>query len=201
MRKFPLLGLLLVFFFAATYRVQAQQLDAAFGLSTLTSTGNGFQLNNNTLSPQSIGGGAFPAFSADYLWKNHLGIQGEVAWRGKMGIYGGYEGFRPILYDFNAMYAPYLGKKVELELLGGFGSQSTRFYNGQYNCDFYSCTDYVSSNHLMGHVGGGVRLYVWNRFFVRPEAHAYFVHNNFEFNSSHSERYGISIGYSFGTSD
>jgi len=53
----------------------------------------------------------------------------------------------------------------------------------------------------MGHLGAGVRLYVWNRVFVRPEAHFYFTHNNFEFNSSHSERYGVSIGYSFGTSD
>jgi hypothetical protein len=201
MRKIPLLGLVLAFFFAAASTMQAQQLDAAFGVFTLKAPGNGFQLNNNTLSPQSIGGGAYPAFSADYLWKNHLGIQAEVAWRAKMGIYGGYEGFRPILYDVNAMYAPYLGKHVELELLGGIGSQSTRFYNGQYNCDFYTCTDYVSSNHLLGHVGGGVRLYVFNRFFVRPEAHAYFTHNNFEFNSTHTERYGISIGYSFGTSD
>jgi hypothetical protein len=201
MRKIPLLGLLFVFFFAAAASMQAQQLDAAFGVFTLTAPSNNSIVTNGTLSPQSIGGGAFPAFSADYLWKNHLGVQAEVAWRAKMGIYGGYEGFRPILYDVNAMYAPYLGKKVELELLGGIGSQSTRFYNGQYTCSAFSCTDYTSSNHLMGHVGGGVRLYVFNRFFVRPEAHAYFTHNNFEFNSSHEQRYGISIGYSFGTSD
>jgi len=201
MRKIPLLGLFL-FFVAATYTMQAQQLDAAFGFNTLTAPSNQ-AITSTNFYPQSIGGGFFPSVSADYLWKNHLGIQGEVAWRGKDNIYGGLnEPFRPILYDFNGMYAPYLGKKIEIELLGGIGSQSTRFYSGNYTCGVFSgCSDYTSSNHLMGHVGGGVRLYVWNRVFIRPEAHAYFTHNNFEFNSAHSQRYGVSIGYSFGTSD
>ena len=187
-------------FFALPFAMQAQQLDGAFGVSTLVAPSN-TTLTTSNFTPQSIGGGAFPAISADYLWKNHLGIQGEVAWRGTQNVYGGYQPFRPILYDFNAMYAPYLGKHVELEFLGGIGSQSTRFYNSYYQCNFYGCSDYSSSSHFMGHVGGGIRLYVWNRFFVRPEAHAYFVHNNWEFNSSQSQRYGISIGYSFGSAD
>jgi hypothetical protein len=198
MRRSSLL-LVVLGLFALVSAGGAQQLDAAFGVTTVTAPSNQ-ALTSSNFFPQSIGGGAFPAFSADYLWKNNLGIQGEVAWRGKMNVYGGYQPFRPILYDFNAMYAPYLGKKVELELLAGIGSQSTRFYTPYYNCSFYGCSDYSSSNHFMGHVGGGIRFYVWNRLFVRPEAHAYFVHNNFEFNSSHEQRYGVSIGYSFGTS-
>lgn len=198
MRRSSLL-LVVLGLFALVSVAGAQQLDAAFGLTTVTAPSNQ-ALTTSSFFPQSIGGGAFPAFSADYLWKNNFGIQGEVAWRGKMNVYGGYQPFRPILYDFNAMYAPYLGKKVELELLGGIGAQSTRFYNAYYQCSFYGCSDYSSSNHLMAHVGGGIRFYVWNRLFVRPEAHAYFVHNNFEFNSSHEQRYGVSIGYSFGTS-
>lgn len=198
MRRSSLL-LVVLGLFALVNVASAQQLDAAFGVTTLSAPSNA-ALTPANFTPQSIGGGAFPAFSADYLWKNNFGIQGEVAWRGKMNVYGGYQPFRPILYDFNAMYAPYLGKKVELELLGGAGAQSTRFYSAYYQCSFYGCTDYTSSNHLMLHVGGGIRFYVWNRLFVRPEAHAYFVHNNFEFNSSHEQRYGVSIGYSFGTS-
>ena len=200
MRKIPLLVLLLGFFAFAS-SLQAQQLDAAFGFNTLTAPSNQ-AITSSNFYPQSIGGGFFPSVSADYLWKNHVGVQGEVSWRGKQNLYGGYEPFRPILYDFNAMYAPYLGKKVEVEALAGFGAQSTRFYSGQYTCSYFAgCSDYTSSNHLMGHLGAGVRLYVWNRVFVRPEAHFYFTHNNFEFNSSHSERYGVSIGYSFGPSD
>lgn len=199
MRKLPLFAFVLVFF-AAAHSLHAQQLDGAFGLFTVKAPSNA-TLTSSSFTPQSVGGGAFPAVSADYLFKNHFGIQGEAAWRASQNVYGGYQPFRPIFYDFNAMYAPYLGKKVELELLGGIGGQSSRFYNAYYQCAFTGCSDYSSSNHFMGHVGGGIRFYVWNRFFVRPEAHAYFTHNNFEFNSSNSQRYGVSIGYSFGTSD
>lgn len=200
MRRIPLLGLLLLLLSIAP-ALHAQQLDAAFGVFSLTADSNRTLVTNGNFFPQSIGGGAFPAFSADYLFKNHFGIQGEVTWRASQNVYAGFQPFRPILYDFNAMYAPYLGKRVEVELLGGIGSQSTRFYNPYYNCNFTGCTNYDSSNHFLGHVGGGIRFYLWNHVFIRPEAHAYFVHNNFEFNSNHSERYGMSIGYSFGTSD
>lgn len=199
MRRIPLLVLLSSMLVLAS-AANAQQLDAAFGFNTLKAPSNQ-AITSSTFYPQSIGGGFFPSVSADYLWKNHLGVQGEVTWRGKDNVYAGYQPFRPILYDFNLMYAPYIGKKVELEGLAGFGGQSSRFYTPYYNCTFTGCTDYQSSNHLLGHLGAGVRLYVWNRFFVRPEAHFYFTHNNFEFNSSHAERYGVSIGYSFGTSD
>lgn len=200
MRRFSLLVVLSGLLSLASI-ANAQQLDAAFGFNTLKAPSNQ-AITSSTFYPQSIGGGFFPSFSADYLWKNHLGVQGEVSWRGKQNLYGGYEPFRPILYDFNFMYAPYLGKKVELEALAGGGAQSSRFYSGNYTCSYFAgCSDYTSSNHLMGHLGAGLRLYVYNRFFVRPEAHFYFTHNNFEFNSSHAERYGVSIGYSFGTSD
>ena len=199
MRKIPLV-VLLIGFFALIPAVHAQQLDAAFGVFTLKSKSSQ-AITTTNFFPQSMEGGAFPAFSADYLWKNHLGIQGEVAWRAKDNVYGGYQPFRPILYDFNAMYAPYIGKKVELEGLAGIGAQSTRFYNPYYTCTAFTCSDYSSSNHFLVHLGAGVRFYVFNRFFVRPEAHWYYTHNNFEFNSSNSARYGASIGYSFGTSD
>jgi hypothetical protein len=199
MRKASLLVLFLTFLIAA-HAVHAQQLDGAFGVFAVNALSNS-SIPSGDHAPQSIGGGAFPAFSADYLFKNHFGIQGEVAWRASQNVYGGVQPFRPILYDFNGMYAPYLGKKVEIELLGGIGSQSSRFYTPYFSCTGFGCTNYSSSNHLLGHVGGGVRFYVWNHVFVRPEAHAYFVHNNWEFNSSHEQRYGVSIGYSFGTSD
>jgi hypothetical protein len=199
MRRIPLL-VILVGVFALAQAAQAQQLDVAFGVGSIKSHSNlDFNISGDH-QPASVGGGAAPAFSVDYLFKKGFGVQGEVAWRAKQTLYGGYQPFRPILYDFNAMYAPKLGKRVQVELLGGLGAQSSRFY-GNYTCNYFSCTDYQSSSHLMGHVGGGVRFYIFNSVFVRPEAHAYFVHNNWEFNSGHEERYGVSIGYTFGTSD
>ncbi len=49
----------------------------------------------------------------------------------------------------------------------------------------------------MGHVGGGVRLFVTKSIFIRPEAHLYIVHNNVEFSGSRVTRFGASIGYAF----
>lgn len=49
----------------------------------------------------------------------------------------------------------------------------------------------------MGDVGGGIKVYAWRRFFVRPEARFYLINNNTEFSSGHALRYGLSIGYTF----
>ena len=59
----------------------------------------------------------------------------------------------------------------------------------------------MGSNHFfMGDVGGGIRIYAYRNFFVRPEIRLYLVHNNVEFSSSHPARYGVFIGYTFGGS-
>ena len=144
-------------FFLITTSAFGQQVDGAFSLSTLTSTsaanaGVNFQ-------PQSIGGGLFPGFSGDFLFWHNLGIGGEVNWRAKQNVYQGVQPFRPILYDFNAVWAPPLGRKkskASAELQAGFGGTSTRFYQPFFNCNFFSCTDFNSVNHLAGHVGEGV---------------------------------------------
>src|SRR5438270_1508071 len=54
------------------------------------------------------------------------------------------------------------------------------------NCNNLGCTNYVSSNHLLGHVGGALRLYMTKSVYLAPEAHFYFVHNNIEFTSAHA---------------
>ena len=142
-------------------------------------------------------GGLFPSISADVLFLHHhqIGVQGEVAWRASQNLYADTLPFRPILYDFNAIFAPRLGKRTQAEVMAGFGGEDLRFY-GQINCTFVGCTDYVSSNHLTGHIGAGIRLYVWHNVFVRPEAHFYGIHNNNEFPSSNANRFAVSIGYS-----
>lgn len=168
-----------------------QQIDAAFGMSTVMAP-------SSTANSQSVGGGAFPVFSGDVLIKRNLGVEGEVAWRATQNLYGGYQPFRPIFYAVNGIYAPNLGPHFQLELLGGIGAESSRFYSQTYTCDFYSCSNYVSSNHFMEDVGAAIKFYVHGNFFVRPEFREYFVNNNVEFNSGHATRAGVSIGYSFG---
>ena len=143
----------------------AQQIDVAFAGGSLTSPGSTF--SGGELLPAE-GGGAFVGFNGDVLFKpflkGNLGVQAEVNWKASQGSYGGQVPFRPIFYDFNAMYARRFTKYFGAEALAGIGGESVRFYSNSYNnCDFYGdCTNYVSSNHFMGDFGGGVRfLPIW----------------------------------------
>ncbi len=185
--------------FAAPAR--AQQIDVAFAGGSLTSPGNGF---NEGLPAE--GGGAFVGFNGDVLFKpllkGNVGVLAEVDWRASQGLYGGIVPYRPLFYDFNAMYARRFNKYFGAEVLAGIGGESIRFYSNSYsNCDIYgNCTNYVSSNHFMGDFGGGIRFYPYGNFFVRPEMRLYLINNNEEFSSSHPIRYGVSIGYAFGGS-
>ncbi|HEY6351613.1 MAG TPA: hypothetical protein VI636_19600 [Candidatus Angelobacter sp.] len=194
MRNLACIALLSMFFLAGK-TAHAQQLDAAFGLSAVKAP-SAFDASGNFF-PQSVGGGVFPTISADVLLAHHFGIGGEVFWRATRNLSQGFQPFRPIFYDFNAVFAPPLGKKAALEVEGGIGGESIRFYQPFVTCSFFSCTDFTSSNHLLGHIGGGVKLYTFHHIFIRPEAHFYFVRHNFEFSSDHATRLGVSIGYTF----
>lgn len=152
-------------------------------------------------SPQSLRGGFFPAFTADILFGKHFGFGGSVAWRGKTGVYQQQQYYRPIFYTLDAVYAPPIGSRVAPELKAGFGGLSSRFYQPYYTCGtFTGCSNYTSSNHLLGHVGAGLKLYAFGNFFVRPEADFYFIRNASEFSSGRASRYGVSIGYTLAPS-
>src|SRR5579883_2143935 len=194
----------LCFVFAIVSAAYGQEFDPAFGLSGLTATAASDA--GPQYSQQALSGGVFPNFSGDFVVssKSRLGFNANVAWRGGQNTYGPASAFgvtvpfRPILYTFNALYAPKLNDRVTLEMYGGLGGESIRFYQGSFNCTFTGCTNYTSSNHFLGDIGGGIRFYVTKRLFVRPEAQVYFVHNNFEFAGATATRAGVSIGYTFG---
>jgi hypothetical protein len=172
----------------------AQQGDAYFGFGTLTSPGAASC--NFSGCPEK--GGLYPNVGADVIFHHRIGAAFDVTWRGGQGDYGGYP-YRPILADFNAVYQPRLGKKVGLDVVGGIGWQSTRFYSSQYSCSFYSCINYTSTDHFLVDAGAGVRYYFWGHFFVRPEVRYYWVNNNTnEFTGSNLFRLGGSIGYTLG---
>jgi len=182
--------------FVAAGAAHAQQVDFAFGYGTVkgqpaTDGDGGF-----THQDQSIGGGGYPSFSGDFLFKKNFGVGAEVAWRAHENVDIFFQPYRPIFYDVNAVFAPQLGKRAQLDVEGGIGAESLRFYQQFFQCSFTGCTNYTSSNHFLTHVGAGLRLYVTNNIFVRPEANFYFVHNNVEFSGPRVARYGISIGYS-----
>lgn len=179
---------------------RGQQIDAAFGLRSLMGTPASSATGN--FFPQYIGGGAYPTFSADFLIKHQLGVNGEVSWRARQTLYQGFQPFRPLFYDFNGIWVPQISRRVAPELMAGIGAESLRFYQSTFQCSaFGGCTNFTSSNHFMGHIGGGLRLFVHGNVFVRPEAHLYFVRNNLEFAGPRVNSVGLSIGYSFRPGD
>jgi hypothetical protein len=195
LKKLSLIAILFVFcLFERT--AHGQQIDAAFGLSTLSSTAG---KSSGGLFFPSVGGGAYPNFSADALIFHRVGIEGEVDWRASQNLYGGFQPYRPIFYTFNAIWAPKLAPPITAELLAGIGGENLRFYTPVGSCNFLTgCTNYVSSNHFVGDFGAGIRAYFWRNAFIRPEVRVYLIHNNIEFSSGYAERYGVSLGYSFG---
>lgn len=174
----------------------AQRVDLAFGISTVTAPGASSADSNH--SPVSLTGGTYPGFSGDVEVFHHIGVGAEIFWKASQTDYAN-QGFnyRPVLYDINAVYAPKIASRAALELVGGIGALSTRFYTGT-TCGIYSCSNYQSSNHFDADFGAGIKLYPKGGFFIRPEARVYLVHNNLEFSSPWVTRYGVSVGYTFG---
>ena len=195
-RLFVLLASACLVVFTLANFAQAQRVDFAFGVSTLTAPSASDARGDH--APMSLTGGAYPGFSADVLILGHLGVGGEVYWKASQGNYlNSGVGFRPFIYDVNAVYAPKIAPHVNLEIDAGIGALSTRFYTGT-TCGPFGCVNYTDSNHFMGDFGGGLKIYGRGGFFIRPEARFYLVNNNVEFSSSHFTRFGASIGYTFG---
>ncbi|MFL6436593.1 MAG: hypothetical protein ACJ71Q_03360 [Terriglobales bacterium] len=180
--------------------LHAQQFDAQFGISGIHSqSATNFDPNNVDHLPQSLSGGVYPSVAADFLLFHNLGVGGEISWRATRALYLDTLDYRPIFYDFNAVYARKVSR-VGFAAMGGIGAQSTRFYEG--GCVSINangqCTDFVSSNHFLLHLGAALRLYVTHSVYVAPELHYYYVRNNVDFTSPNVTRYGLNIGYTFG---
>lgn len=195
MRK---LSLSCAFILAVTipHKAATQELDGAVGFGTVTAPAA--STNSNGISVPSLSGGLYPSFSGILRLKNHIGAGAEVAWRASGTLYGINEiPYRPLFFDFNAVYGG-TRKKVGGDVMAGIGIQDVRFYRSFVLCGaFTGCTNYNSDKHVAFHVAGDIRYYFWGHAFIRPEAHYYVVHNNFEFNKVNVARFAVSIGYSF----
>jgi hypothetical protein len=177
---------------------QAQRIDIGFGGGTILAP------DANSSAP-SLKGGAFLGLNGDVLFWHNLGFGAEVFWRagstdcavalcGVSGIT-----YRPVLYNFNAVYSPKLASHVYLELVGGLGALDTHYS---------ACTGVgascggsqliSSSNHFDVDLGGGIKFYARHGFFIRPEARFYWVNNGTaDYSSNHATRVGATIGYTF----
>ena len=197
MRKLAILAPVCVFLFFAQF-ASAQQGDIFLGGGTLLSSSN----SNSTFPSEK--GGLFINLGGDVVPFKHFGVNVETAWRATQGVYGSETGlnYRPILTDFNALYQPRLGKKLGLDLMAGIGAADTRLY--EQGASQPGVSNYLSTDHFMEHLGGGIRYYVWRHVFVRPEVHYYHIQSNNSlsdngvFNSNNLVRVGASIGYTIG---
>lgn len=173
---------------------RAQKIDFAFGVSTVDAPGASAASGNH--QPASLNGGTYPGFSGDVLFFRNLGVGGEIYWKATRRNYGGDPTlpFRPVFFDFNAVYSPKLASHTHLELLGGIGALDTRFYCSTCN---NGVTNYATDKHFMADFGAGLKFYPKGGFFIRPEAKLYLVNNNIYFSSPRITRYGLSVGYTF----
>jgi opacity protein-like surface antigen len=189
--------------FASAQLSSDQHGDFFIGGGTLLSSSQSSSSGNPLPSEK---GGAYINLGGDAVFLQHsLGINVETAWRATQGVYAsGQINYRPILTDFNLLYQPRLGKKIGLDLMGGIGAAATRLYVPGPSSPGYP--NYVSTDHFMEHLGGGIRYYVWHHVFVRPEIHYYHIQNNNTvqdngFNSNNVFRVGASVGYTLGGGD
>jgi hypothetical protein len=188
----------------------AQQGDAYIGGGTMLSssasaplipgTNCGLNSSGNAVCPEK--GGTYLNLGADVIFKRRIGAAFDINWKASQGAFGGPGGqpYRPLLFTFNGVFQPRLSKKTGLDLFGGIGWQSTRFYGYQptSNCVYFGAC-YTSSNHFLVDVGAGLRYYVWGHVFVRPEVRVFHILNNGDnFTSDNVFRVGASIGYTIG---
>ena len=179
----------------------AQRFDLAAGFSTTQAPGIS-NANGEDHQPVTLSGGAYVGVSGDVRVFHHIALGGEVFWRATQGQNYNQQGFnyRPFFWNGNAVFNHKLASHTYLELVGGMGALSTRYYVGNYCGVYQSMGCFHSFNHLDGDFGAGIRFYPrGGRWFIRPEARVYLINNNFDFSANYATRFGGSIGYAFGS--
>jgi hypothetical protein len=138
--------------------------------------------------------GTFVRMGADVMLQPKFGVGGNVSFLGSKGDYAGLR-YRPIFYDFNALYHP-LGSsgRIVPELQGGLGGVYVSFCDSQQFCDAFTS----ANQHFQAHIGAGVSFYVKRGIFVRPQADVHWVNNFGEFGSAWVPEIAVSFGYTFG---
>jgi hypothetical protein len=203
-RIFPLLAILL---FGSVQFARAQDASLYFGLGTARDSSNGQAINtfgDGTLFNTPRMGGLFETIGGDVMFRPNLGVGFETSFQSQRNYAG--LNYRPLFYDVNAIYEPIPNSRnIVPEFQAGLGAVNLRFYLNQNSCDAFggcsSSNNYLeSSNHFQLHLSGGVRFYVKNGLFIRPQIDGRWVNNFFQFGSAWVPQYSAAIGYTFGRS-
>jgi Outer membrane protein beta-barrel domain len=220
----PYLPLLLALLVCLPFAQAQSQVDFNIGFGGAHASSLGL-VDINTLNPCSNLAGETcantPALSGFFLgfggnlmlWK-HLGIGVDVALQpakqnyltfqtASAGVIGDVLQTRVTFYDFDAIYAPYSTKRVQIQLKGGIGGANVKFYEnfsqsstvlGNTNSSQFA----GSANHFQVNAAGGVQLYLTDHFFIRPEGGLHWVNNFAQFGSNVVPYGMVWVGYSIG---
>ncbi len=195
-----ILPLFLVLFFGVTNLAHAQGGSAYFGMGTAfdksTGTVDPFDFGTNITAPKMTG--LFGIFGGDAMFKPNLGVGVAISTRFGQAAYSGLT-YRPTFYDFNAVWQPWSPtKRVVPEFQGGVGGVKVSFYEPSNGLIGPSTGLVGSSNHFQIHGSAGLRLYVTDHVYIRPQVDVHYVPNYIQFGRDTVLEATVSVGYSFG---
>jgi hypothetical protein len=198
----PVLLFMLLF---GTASVSAEtRLDGYFGMGTATVGATQevidfFDSGVGQATPSMDG--VFGTVGLALMLKHSLGFGGQATFRFRQGDFAGL-GYRPVFYDFNAIWTPELAKRVMPEFQAGLGGVSMRFYDQTTQYYDYNTGRYTSflgsTRHFQLHAAAGLRFFISDRVFIRPALDYHWVKGFTWFKSNSVPSYSLSIGFTSG---
>lgn len=147
-------------------------------------------------------GGVFGVFGADFMFRPHLGVNGEYSFRFAKGDYLPDAGlkFRPGFYDFNVVYQPVSGRRIVPVVYGGIGGARVALYVAQTITGITRTFPAgLNANHFQVHAGLGVKFYVKPSLFIKPQFDFRYVPRlTNQFGRNWVPEYTVAVGYTFG---
>jgi hypothetical protein len=217
--KLPVRTILLLstLLLGSAHYVRAQRLSPYFGLGTardsVGTTSNstnvcpkGQLFDGLICEPGPTMGGLFGVVGVDFMFKPHLGVNGEYAFRFKQAPFLRDDSLnmRPVFYDINAVWQPISGKRLIPVLEGGFGlakvalhfTQSSSLTGITSTSGFPAGSD---TNHFQLHGAVGMKIYVKGNLFVKPQFDLHYArHLTDQFHRNLVLQFTGSVGYTFG---
>jgi hypothetical protein len=211
--------LLLSLLLLGSVNVRAQGVSPYFGLGSAVNKagttvsasvtcppGQLFDSITNNCEPGPTMGGVFGIFGVDFMFRPHLGVNGEYAFRFAQANYLPLAGlkFRPAFYDFNVVWEPISGTRIVPVLEGGIGGARVALYVSQTTTitgisGTFSYPAGLNANHFQGHAAVGLKLYVRPSLFIKPQFDFHYVtHLTDQFGRDWVPQYTVSVGYTFG---
>jgi hypothetical protein len=181
-------------------------VDPVTGAVVTCPSKNLFDSFTGNCEPGPTIGGVFGVFGVDFMFKPHLGVNGEYAFRFAQANYlpAAALKFRPGFYDFNAVYEPISGTRIVPLVVGGIGGARIALYQSQTVSITGITTNFsypagLNANHFQVHGGIGVKLYIKPALFIKPQFDIHYVtHLTDQFGRDWVPEYTLAVGYTFG---